>query len=260
MWSRIETRRRFLKDIRVSADVLPFSNFQAAILPFLLAPALTNARLMAKQIAYMNNLRQLGAGVLIYANEYNGFMPPENAWWDSHPNAFDGNGDAVDSLALLYTKGYVKSKDVYYCPGYWATVPNFYGGPANGALFSCAQKGWGTFGHLYMGYYWHGGYNVTYAWWFQNGHRAKSLTEQIVGSPGYAVPADPARVSPLCDNYFESAPDGIYPHCIRASPRGSNHWYLDGHVGWVTPDRLVHGNNGGPVYWYWMATPAEGYP
>jgi len=47
MWQRIEARRQFMTDelgLRISEDMLPFSNFQAAMVPYLLAPERCMAR------------------------------------------------------------------------------------------------------------------------------------------------------------------------------------------------------------------------
>jgi len=41
MWNRIEARRRFMREqlgIQISDNLLPFSNFCAAVIPFFLAP------------------------------------------------------------------------------------------------------------------------------------------------------------------------------------------------------------------------------
>jgi prepilin-type N-terminal cleavage/methylation domain-containing protein/prepilin-type processing-associated H-X9-DG protein len=49
-----------------------------AILAGLLLPALSKAKLMAKQAKCMSNLRQIGLGILLYAPDHNGRLPQYN--------------------------------------------------------------------------------------------------------------------------------------------------------------------------------------
>lgn len=46
-----------------------------AILAGMLLPALKNARSKAKEIACKSNLKQLGSGMLLYVNDWNGWLP-----------------------------------------------------------------------------------------------------------------------------------------------------------------------------------------
>lgn len=214
-----------------------------AILAALLAPALTNARLMAKRITCVSNLRQLGLGVLTYANDFGGLVPPCNQWKLMAPS---GTDPTYPSLALLYHGGYVKSKNVFYCPA-WAWYPS----PGD-TRFKGPEYGWpDPGGNFCMGYFWYGGSNLgTGVWEYQGGHIVRTLTEQI--RPGTYVPiTDPARVSPLCDAIWGDvlAPYYHFPHTTRISLTGSNHWYLDGHVAWVPKDKLREGEEGQYHFW-----------
>ncbi|MFA5646315.1 MAG: DUF1559 domain-containing protein [Candidatus Ratteibacteria bacterium] len=55
-----------------------------AILAAMLLPALSKAREKARAAACMNNLKQLGIGLTLYCDDYNGFFPPcsgGHTWW-----------------------------------------------------------------------------------------------------------------------------------------------------------------------------------
>src|ERR1043166_2530858 len=114
--------RRFLKGFTLIELLLVVSII--AILSALLMPALQKARAQAKRSACMGNLRQLGLGILMYAGDNNGRMPPANYSWSSQSAAFSGNqsGSSLTNacLASLYHQGYVSSKWVFYDPGFWA--------------------------------------------------------------------------------------------------------------------------------------------
>jgi prepilin-type N-terminal cleavage/methylation domain-containing protein/prepilin-type processing-associated H-X9-DG protein len=63
-----------------------------AILVAMLLPALTRAREASQTVACLSNLRQIGTGYAIYANQYSGHMLPaqatvdgSNVWWHENP-------------------------------------------------------------------------------------------------------------------------------------------------------------------------------
>jgi prepilin-type N-terminal cleavage/methylation domain-containing protein len=223
-----------------------------AILSAILLPALQRAKMSAKRSVCVSNMRQLGYGILMYADDNNGNLPPENANWNLALSVFAGNTLSIPCFATIWAQGYVKSKDLFYCPGYWAQ-PNPAPGPYPDFYdwYARASKGFpDPFGHLRISYFWYGGFNVSYAWAWQNGHRPVSLRQQIIGSPGFLVPVDPGRVAPLCDGLVRSGTDTQYPHSNKGIIEGSNHWYLDGHVAWIPASQIVEGPTGGPYYFY----------
>ena len=52
-----------------------------AILASMLLPALQSARQSAKDSQCLNNLKQIGIGVTMYAGDYKGFVPDGSAGW-----------------------------------------------------------------------------------------------------------------------------------------------------------------------------------
>ena len=174
-------------------------------------------------------------------------MPALNKWWDAHELAYRGARFVSPCLGSLYEDSYVPLKQVFYCPDQ---------GRYPARATRTPERHWPQAGHIYFGYAWHGGWNADYAWSWQEGHRPISMTEQLVGSSDRIVVAldDPSRVSPLIDMNNEHWHNGTWSraHSRGDALAGSNHWYLDGHVGWKSPDELVLGATG-PAYGFWMS-------
>jgi hypothetical protein len=101
-------------------------------------PALTRAKESARATACANNLRQLYAGVVMYTDENDEWLPPAHvrdinpdynesssptdfyylySW--SGPYGYDPDhwNRGYTHLGLLYDTGLLQDGDVYYCPG-----------------------------------------------------------------------------------------------------------------------------------------------
>jgi prepilin-type N-terminal cleavage/methylation domain-containing protein/prepilin-type processing-associated H-X9-DG protein len=111
-----------------------------AVLISILLPALSKARQAAQFAACMNNLRQLGAGIFAYANDYNGYIPPLGGYYFPsdgvvpQPNIYTQNpsgllmnsgqqpaADGLDhgnyiGICHLFVDGYITNTNIYYCP------------------------------------------------------------------------------------------------------------------------------------------------
>ena len=86
-----------------------------AILAAILLPALQKAREKARQAVCMNQLKEIGLGVMFYAQDYNGWSPA----------AYGGPGAGL-AFQALYNGGYmgiysytIKSRDIFVCPSFW---------------------------------------------------------------------------------------------------------------------------------------------
>lgn len=74
-----------------------------AILAAMLLPALSNAREKARRSACLNNLKQLGLSFSVYANDYDGYLPPfgyfPTYWpiWDQLIAPYFGKGAGLST-------------------------------------------------------------------------------------------------------------------------------------------------------------------
>jgi prepilin-type N-terminal cleavage/methylation domain-containing protein len=129
-----------------------------AILAALLLPALAGVKKKGQAISCLNNLRQLGFGFIMYADDYRDTLP---GWgWEFHDPSYapadraikPGEVEADLTTGLLWP--YLKSQDVFRCPnymnrrfpsgGFWGVFPPMYpqwSYVVNGqAASSCAPK------------------------------------------------------------------------------------------------------------------------
>ncbi len=87
-----------------------------AILAAMLMPALNNARSKARDTACKNNLKQVGLGMLMYADDFNGFTPGVTQAYN-YPGV--GYMSAARWSQVLRGQEYVKTLNVFLCPS-WA--------------------------------------------------------------------------------------------------------------------------------------------
>ena len=80
------------------------------ILASMLLPTLGRAREEARKAKCKSNLRQIGLGIQMYANDFNDYMP-----LDLEEGVSRGETDPMSSLALLYPE-YVSSRMIFQCP------------------------------------------------------------------------------------------------------------------------------------------------
>ena len=103
-----------------------------AILAAMLLPALSKARERAREAVCMNNLKQMGLACLMYANDYNEYLPGYEyvgAWgtgnydggyveWyiDIAPYLFNINGGQDRGICGTYLNQLPTGNSPYYCP------------------------------------------------------------------------------------------------------------------------------------------------
>jgi prepilin-type processing-associated H-X9-DG protein len=95
-----------------------------ALLNALLLPALINTRAKAKEMGCVNNLRQMGAGSLMYARDNDGsfcgatFTHTQNGGGSQTAGTYgiSDRSPSDDDLNWLYYGGYVKNLNTFICP------------------------------------------------------------------------------------------------------------------------------------------------
>lgn len=87
-----------------------------AILAAMLLPALAKAKEKAKRIGCLNNLKQVGLGTMLYAQDYNGHLTAPTWSQTSYaPTATSDRSGSDDDASWLYP-AYVKAFRSYTCP------------------------------------------------------------------------------------------------------------------------------------------------
>jgi prepilin-type N-terminal cleavage/methylation domain-containing protein len=81
-----------------------------AVLVAMLLPALTQARSAARRVACGSNLHQLGLSMVMYSNDYNGFLPARaGVYWDT----MWMKELCITNLGFL--RQYTKNGEMFYC-------------------------------------------------------------------------------------------------------------------------------------------------
>jgi prepilin-type N-terminal cleavage/methylation domain-containing protein/prepilin-type processing-associated H-X9-DG protein len=82
-----------------------------AVLISILLPTLSRIQQQSRKTACLSNLRQLGAALVLYANENRGRLPNGNAptVWDDY--------DGANRMITEFNATWIKSAKVFHCPG-----------------------------------------------------------------------------------------------------------------------------------------------
>jgi len=106
-----------------------------AILASMLLPALANAKERARRISCINNLKQMGIGLILYADDNNQKIPYVEPSWStlyclSNPSSLpQETADPPPSHRVglgLIAPNYVSNGHIFYCPSFRYDIPGVF--------------------------------------------------------------------------------------------------------------------------------------
>lgn len=213
-----------------------------AILAAMLLPALASAKERAKRAACMNNLRQIGIGMTIYAGDNN----------DRVVEARSATGNASATVKGAYNQHAINSpqaalaKDVNLDPTQTNTA-SIWACPSlgEGSVAYNANPGGGSPPQWQIGYAYMGGIY----WWYNIANSAgiasASPTKLSNSRPSWVLAVDLVCKNPGLTGLDAWAditnPLKKVPHQKSGAtyPAGANHLTVDGSVAWIKSDKLL---------------------
>lgn len=208
-----------------------------SILAALLLPAIKNARESAYSLQCMNNLKNITTATLIYANDNNGYAPPNAITGDPVIGSVVGNG-------VLISLGYLPKHR-------WIPGTAGWGGPFT--LYNCPKYGRYPGETSYDN--WAGGYalNTVLGYTVQNGTVYYPWNDPTVRKPILNLPR-PSHMLVWSDfssslgsmGYWHLAPEALPGDTIGPFYRhsgGLNASFADGHVAHFSRAKLAEENS-----------------
>jgi len=211
-----------------------------AILAAILFPVFAKAREKARQTSCLSNVKQLGLGVVMYAQDYDEKLPIHCPGWPE----YDGTNRHACWGGMIFP--YVKNSQIFGCPSFPRDANM--GGQSNwtGAVYPAIPRSYGwnfALNTVKMGTLVYPAELIAIA---DSRNNDKADREDCC-APGYLAPA------PRFDCCRTEAPWG------RVSFRhndGANCAFADGHAKWMVKSAGIFGVDGNPKNW----RPSGRYP
>jgi prepilin-type N-terminal cleavage/methylation domain-containing protein len=221
-----------------------------AILAAMLLPALARAKERAKRISCVNNLRQIGIGMTVYAGDSNDYVV-EARWASSAtPPIPSGSVKGTYNQHAINAPQAGSLKSVYLDPTQ-TNVASVWACPSLGSG-SVAYNGTTTppqwnIGYQYLGgvYWW---YNAAYP----SGILSCSPTRLSNARPSWVLAADLVCKNPSLSSGNPwadvTSPLKLVAHQRPGAqyPAGANHLTVDGSVNWIKWEKLLQINSFDP--------------
>jgi prepilin-type N-terminal cleavage/methylation domain-containing protein len=221
-----------------------------AILAAMLLPALARAKERAKRISCVNNLRQIGIGMTIYAGDNNDYVvsarvangPDVTAGSGSSSSKDTYNQHAVDSPQAALSKSIYLDPTQTNTASVWA-CPSL--GAASVSYNSTTTPPQWNVGYQYFGgiYYW---YNIATGTSLSSGITSASPTKLSNSRPSWVLAADLVCKNPTVTGGENPWADVTSPLKLVAHqrphaqfPDGANHVTVDGSVNWIKWESLL---------------------
>jgi len=226
-----------------------------AILAGLLVPALSRAKEKGKQTSCLNNLRQMGLALFVYADDNQDRLPPpefdpdripnSNPWrgyllyWDPGRMGQPARAQAAVNLGYLYVGNYLRTPLIFYCPSlkHKENLRVLF----EKKYFESAKVPWPMYAV-------DGQVNTTYTYFPQTDVPAKKEPEANRGWTQVAAKQSQlsAQRSLMTDLIYTW---GTLAHTTGKSPFGVNVLWGDGHINFCTTraafDTKLWGGTGG---------------
>ena len=239
-----------------------------AILAGLLLPALSRAKEKGKQTSCLNNLRQMGLALFLYAEDNRDRLPPpefdpdripgSNPWrgyllyWDPGRQGQPARPQAAVNLGLLYVGNYLRTPLIFYCP-------SLRHAPRLRVLFE--KKYFESVNVPWPMYAVDGQVNTTYTYFPQTDVPAKLASDANRGWTQVAAKQTElsAQRSLMTDLIYTW---GTLAHTSGRNPYGLNVLWGDGHINFCTTraafdTKLWGGTGGDPIS---NVTPGDNTP
>jgi len=235
-----------------------------AILASMLMPALSRAKEKGKQTSCLNNLRQMGLGLFLYADDNQDRLPPpefdpdripgSNPWrgyllfWDPGRLNQTARPQAAVNLGLLYTGNYLRTPGIFYCPSLRH---------AKGLRVDFEKKYFESAKVPWPMYAVDGQVNMTYMYYPQSDIPAKKESEAMLdwtqaASKQTQLSAQRSIVTDLIFTWDTLA------HTSGKNPYGVNVLWGDGHVKFSNTKAAFNPKLWGPTSGSWSAIEVPG--